>query len=123
MAERYDAIVIGGGHNGLTCGAYLARAGLKRLGVARRPRVGGAPVSDVTIRGYTFSRFSVLMSRLHPQAIPDLARAEHVIRVLPASDRFGPLPHGDHVVRDDSEERTHQSSAPFRRKDPEIYQE
>ena len=42
MASRYDAVIIGGGHNGLTCGAYLARAGRKTLVLERRPVIGGA---------------------------------------------------------------------------------
>jgi phytoene dehydrogenase-like protein len=44
MTDHYDALIVGGGHNGLTCGAYLARAGLKTLVVERRPVLGGAAV-------------------------------------------------------------------------------
>ena len=48
--RRYDAVIIGGGHNGLTCGAYLARAGLKTLVLERRPVIGGAAVSEEVCR-------------------------------------------------------------------------
>jgi phytoene dehydrogenase-like protein len=51
MTRRYDAIIVGGGHNGLTCGAHLARAGLRTLVVERRPIVGGAAVSEETVPG------------------------------------------------------------------------
>src|ERR1700678_3715864 len=72
MAERYDAIIIGGGHNGLTCGAYLARAGLKTLVLERRHVVGGAAVTEEVVPGFKFSVFSYLMSLLHPRVIADL---------------------------------------------------
>ena len=68
MAERYDAIIIGGGHNGLTCGAYLARAGLKTLVLERRPVLGGAAVTEEVVPGFKFSVFSYLMSLLHPRS-------------------------------------------------------
>ena len=58
MAERYDAIIIGGGHNGLTCGAYLARAGLKTLVLERRHVVGGAAVTEEVVRLVSSSRYS-----------------------------------------------------------------
>ena len=52
MATDYDAIVIGSGHNGLTCGAYLAKAGLKTLVVERRELVGGAAVTEEFAPGF-----------------------------------------------------------------------
>ena len=72
LAERYDAIIIGGGHNGLTCGAYLARAGLRTLVLERREVFGGAAVTEETVPGFKFSTFSYLMSLLHPKVIADL---------------------------------------------------
>jgi len=72
MAERYDAIIIGAGHNGLTCGAYLARAGLKTLVLERRHVAGGAAVTEEVVPGFKFSVFSYLMSLLHPKVIADL---------------------------------------------------
>ena len=95
MAERYDAIIIGGGHNGLTCGAYLARAGMKTLVLERRHLVGGAAVTEEIVPGFKFSVFSYLMSLLHPRVIADLELAKYGYKVLPATDMFAPLPGDD----------------------------
>ncbi len=57
-AANYDAVIIGGGHNGLTCGAYLARAGKKVLVLERRPVIGGAAVTEEFAPGFRTSTFS-----------------------------------------------------------------
>ncbi len=121
MAARYDAIIVGGGHNGLTCGAYLARAGLRTLVLERRHVVGGAAVSEEVVPGFKFSVFSYLMSLLHPKVIEDLELRRFGFEVLPASDMFGPLPGGDHIVFSDSVVKTQKSFARFSKKDAEIY--
>ncbi len=123
MAGSYDAIIIGGGHNGLTCGAYLARAGLRALVLERNAAVGGAALSEEVIPGFTFSVFSYLMSLLHPRVIADLELRRHGFEVLPASDMFGPLPGGDHILFCDAIAKTQASFARFSRKDAEIYPE
>jgi phytoene dehydrogenase-like protein len=123
MAETYDAVIVGGGHNGLTCGAYLARAGLKTLVLERRHVIGGAAVSEEIVPGFTFSVFSYVMSLLHPKVIRELELRHHGFEVLPASDLFCPLPDGDHIVFSDSVERTQRSFARFSRKDAEVYPE
>ena len=123
MSDRYDAIVLGGGHNGLTCGAYLARAGLRTVVLERRRVVGGAVVTEEIVPGFKFSVFSYLMSLLHPKVIADLELRSHGFEVLPASDMFSPLPGGDHIVFSDSVEKTQHSFARFSRKDAEIYPE
>src|SRR5205085_4372318 len=102
LAERYDAIVIGGGHNGLTCAAYLAGAGLKTVVLERRDVLGGAAVSEEIVPGFRFSVFSYLMSLLHPKVIADLELKRHGFQVLPATDMFGPLPGGDGIVFSDN---------------------
>ena len=53
LAQVYDAIIIGGGHNGLICGAYLARAGLKTLVLERGTVIGGAAVTEEIVPGFT----------------------------------------------------------------------
>ena len=121
MAETYDAVIVGGGHNGLTCGAYLARAGLKTPVLERRPVIGGAAVSEEIVRGFIFSVFSYVMSLLHPKAIRELELKAHGFAVLPASDLFCPLPDGNHVVLSDSVERTQASFARFSRRDAEVF--
>jgi phytoene dehydrogenase-like protein len=123
VADRYDAVIVGGGHNGLTCGAYLARAGLRTLVLERRQVVGGAAVSEEVVPGFTFSVFSYLMSLLHPKVIADLELRRFGFEVLPASDMFGPLPGGDHIVFSDSIEKTQSSFARFSARDATIYPE
>jgi phytoene dehydrogenase-like protein len=121
MAERYDAIIIGAGHNGLVCGAYLAKAGLKTLVLERRDVIGGAAVSEETVPGFTFSTFSYLMSLLHPKVIADLELRSFGFEVLPASDMFGPLPGGDHILFCEDVKKTQASFGRFSKKDAEIY--
>ena len=58
MAPIYDAVIVGGGHNGLSCGAYLAKAGLGTLVLERRHVLGGAAVSEEVVPGFTFPVFS-----------------------------------------------------------------
>jgi phytoene dehydrogenase-like protein len=123
MAERYDAIIIGGGHNGLTCGAYLARAGLKTVVLERRHIVGGAAVTEEVVPGFKFSVFSYLMSLLHPKVIADLELAKYGYRVLPATDMFGPLPGKNYIVFADNVARTQASFARFSSRDAAIYPE
>ena len=64
--RKNDAIIIGGGHNGLVAAAYLARAGKKVLVLERRHLVGGAAVSEQIFPGFTFSVFSYVVSLLRP---------------------------------------------------------
>src|SRR5580658_9019213 len=123
MAERYDALIIGGGHNGLTCGAYLARAGLKTLVLERRHVIGGAAVTEEVVPGFKFSVFSYLMSLLHPRVIADLELAKYGYKVLPATDMFAPLPGDDHIIFADDIAKTQASFSRFSTKDAAIYPE
>ncbi|SDR61703.1 Phytoene dehydrogenase-related protein [Rhizobiales bacterium GAS191] len=123
MAERFDAIIIGAGHNGLTCGAYLARAGLKTLVLERRHIVGGAAVTEEVVPGFKFSVFSYLMSLLHPKVIAELELAKYGYEVLPATDMFGPLQGKDYIVFADDVAKTQASFARFSAKDAAIYPE
>jgi len=90
--ERYDAIVIGGGHNGLVAAAYLARAGRRTLVLERREILGGAAVTEEVWPGWSVSTASYVCSLLHPQIIAELnlpAFGYHAYRKEPAS--FTPL--------------------------------
>ena len=75
MAKRYDAVVIGGGHNGLVNAAYLAKAGLKVLVLERRHILGGATLTEEIVPGFKFSVFSYVVSLLRPEIIRDLRAA------------------------------------------------
>ena len=79
---RHDALIIGGGHNGLVCAFYLARAGLKVRVLERRGVVGGAAVTEEFHPGFRNSTASYTVSLLQPRVIADMRLAEHGYRVL-----------------------------------------
>ena len=90
MAERYDAIVVGGGHNGLTTAAYLAKAGLKVIVLERRSVLGGATLTESPVPGYKFSVASYLVSLLRPQVIRELDLAKHGLQMAPSVGTYTP---------------------------------
>src|SRR5215213_7270504 len=107
---KYDAIVIGGGHNGLTAAAYLARAGRKVLVLERRHVVGGAAVTEEVFPGFRFSVCSYVVSLLRPEIIRDLDLTRHGLQLLPLDGTFTPLP-GDYLWRTDDHEFTRRELA------------
>ena len=120
---KHDVAIIGGGHNGLICGAYLARAGLKVVVVEQHDIVGGAAVTQEFHPGFRASTFSYLMSLLHPKIITDLKLQQHGLEVLPCSDMFSPLDGDDYIVYSDDVERTQASFARFNPRDAAVYPE
>ncbi len=96
-ARKYDAIVIGGGHNGLVNGAYLAKAGLKTLVLERRPFVGGAAITEELHPGFWFTTFSYALSLLRPDIIQDLELTKHGFMPLLMSSTFAPMENGDYL--------------------------
>ena len=121
MQSQFDVIVIGGGHNGLVCGAYLAKSGLKVLVLERRSVIGGAAVTEEFHPGFRASTFSYLMSLLHPRVIADLELRQLGLEVLPATDLFCPLREGNHIVFSDDIAKTQGEFARFSKRDAEIY--
>jgi phytoene dehydrogenase-like protein len=96
-ARRYDAVLIGGGHNGLVAAAYLARAGKKTLVLERRPLLGGAAVTEEIFPGFKFSVFSYVVSLLRPEIIRDLDLPRHGLQILPLESTITPLDNGDYL--------------------------
>jgi phytoene dehydrogenase-like protein len=79
---KFDAVIIGGGHNGLTCAAYLAAAGLSVCVLERRAIVGGAAVTEEFHPGFRNSTASYTVSLLHPRVIGDLNLLAHGLRIV-----------------------------------------
>ena len=80
MTKKYDALIIGGGHNGLVCAFYLARAGLKVRILERRDVIGGAAVTEEFAPGFRNSVASYTVSLLNPKVISDMKLADHGYR-------------------------------------------
>jgi phytoene dehydrogenase-like protein len=98
MTPRSDAVIIGGGHNGLVCAFYLARAGLKVRVLERRAIVGGAAVTEEFHPGFRNSVASYTVSLLNPKVIADMRLAERGLRIVerPISN-FLPQPDGGYL--------------------------
>jgi phytoene dehydrogenase-like protein len=120
---RYDAIVVGAGHNGLICAAYLAKAGRKVLVLERRHQVGGATTTEEIYRGFKFSCCSYVVSLLRPWIIRDLDLPRYGYEVLPLEETFTPFPDGRFLMRDSDPERTKRQIAKFSPRDAEIYKQ
>ena len=120
---KYDAIIIGGGHNGLTTAAYLARAGRKVLVLERRPVLGGAAVTEEVFPGFRFSVCSYVVSLLRPEIIRELDLPRHGLEILPLDGTFTPMPNGDYLWRVNDHAKTHREIARHSRLDAEAYDE
>jgi phytoene dehydrogenase-like protein len=123
MTMRYDAIIIGGGHNGLTCAAYLARAGKKVVVLERRHVLGGAAVTEEIVPGFKFSVCSYVVSLLRPEIIRELDLPAHGMELLPLDGTLTPMPNGDHLWRVNDHYKTRREIARHSRLDAEAYDE
>src|SRR4030042_4299059 len=97
MTEKFDAIIIGGGHNGLVTAAYLGKSGRRVLVLERREVLGGARVTEEVYPGFKYSVFSYVVSLLRPEVIRELQLPRHGLTILPLESTLTPLPTGAYV--------------------------
>ena len=121
--NKFDAIVIGGGHNGLVNAAYLARAGKKTVVLERRHVLGGAAVTEEIFPGFKFSVCSYVVSLLRPEIIRDLDLPRHGLEILPLDGTFTPMPNGDYLWRVNDHAKTRREIARHSKVDAEAYEE
>jgi phytoene dehydrogenase-like protein len=120
--SRYDAIVIGAGHNGLVAACYLARAGMRVLILERRNVVGGACVTEETFPGFKVSTAAYVNSLFHEAIVRDLKLASYGYEVLardPSS--FTPFPDGRSLMMGADADLTRREIAKFSVRDAERY--
>src|SRR5438105_1647066 len=120
MNSKYDAIIIGAGHNGLVTAAYLARAGRKVLVLERREVIGGCTVTEELWPGFKVSTASYVNSLFRPEIIRDLELKRHGFVMLARSpSSFTPLPDGRYLLMGPDKEMTWREVAKFSARDAE----
>lgn len=123
MAKRYDAIIIGAGHNGLVCAAYMAKAGRKVLVLERRHLVGGATVTEELNPGFKYTVCSYVVSLLRPHIIADLELPRFGFELLPLDGTLTPSHDpGRHLIRWHDSGRTRLELMKHSAKDAEAYE-
>jgi phytoene dehydrogenase-like protein len=117
----YDAIVVGGGHNGLVNGAYLAKAGLRTLILERRHLVGGAAITEELQPGFQFTTFSYALSLLRPEIIQELDLVRHGFMPLMMPSSFHPTEDGDYLLLGDDHDENIQEIKRHSARDADAY--
>lgn len=121
MSNEYDAIVIGGGHNGLINGAYLARGGLRTLILERRHLVGGAAITEELYPGFQFTTFSYALSLLRPEIVHELELTSHGFMPLLMPTTFCPTDDGDYLLIGEDKDENHHEIARHSKRDADAY--
>src|SRR5262245_40685027 len=121
--HRYDAIVIGGGHNGLVNAAYLAKAGKRVLVLERRHIVGGATITEEIYPGFKYLIASYLISLLRPEVIQELDLARHGLEIMPLESTYVPLLDGNYLADWPDHDATKHEIARHSQRDAEAYEE
>jgi phytoene dehydrogenase-like protein len=121
MSSKYDAIIVGGGHNGLVCGAYMAKAGLKTLVLERRHIVGGAAVTEEFSPGFRASTFAFFMGHLHPKVIAELELEKFGLERIRVENLICPLYDNDCIVLTEDPKKNREQIARFSKKDADVY--
>lgn len=120
--KKWDALIIGGGHNGLTAAAYLARGGLSVAVLERRHIIGGAAVTEELIPGFKFSRCSYLQSLLRPAVINELELAKHGLKLLKRNpSSFTPCLDGRYLLLGPDKDLNHSQISKFSKADADAY--
>src|SRR5207249_1981807 len=122
MPDKYDAIIIGGGHNGLVTACYLARARWKVLVLERRYLVGGACVTEETFPGFKVSTAAYVNSLFRPEITRDLKLRDYGFESLERNpSSFSPFPDGRHLLMGPDDALNRREIAKFSIKDAENY--
>jgi phytoene dehydrogenase-like protein len=120
--EKYDVIVVGGGHNGLIAAGYLAKAGRTVLLLEKRKIVGGAAITEVLFSGFKFSSLADGAGQLAPDVVADLNLSQHGYQILPTDPLIlSLLPDGNHLTIWHDVNRTSQEISNFSQADAEAY--
>ena len=117
----YDAVIVGGGHNALVCGAYLAKAGRKAVVLERRSLIGGACVTEESWPGFKVSTASYVMSLFQPRIILDLELKKHGLEVMETTPTFTPALGNRAIVFWGDDEKFSREIAVFSKRDAEAY--
>src|SRR5256886_9115183 len=122
MSGQYDAIIVGGGHNGLVTACYLARAKWKVLVLERRYVVGGACVTEETFPGFKVSTAAYVNSLFRPEVVRDLRLREYGFESLERNpSSFSPFPDGRHLLMGPDAQLNQREISKFSTRDAEAY--